>query len=45
MAAQLRLGLGHDHHVADADADLLVATGAQVDLPGLVRLDLADLGL
>ena len=45
VAAEVGGVEGHHHHVADPDADLLVAARAQVRLPGLVGLDPAHLDL
>lgn len=43
VPAQIRLEARHDHHMAEARPDLLLAAGAQIGLPGLKRLDPADL--
>ena len=43
MAPVFRHVEGHHHEVGDADTDLLVATGAQVRLARLERVDERDL--
>ena len=43
MAAEVGCLPGHDHEVAGAGRDVLVAAGADVTLGGLVGLDAPDL--
>jgi hypothetical protein len=43
VATILGGAVGHPDEVAHADGDVLVAARADVDLPGLVRLDAPDL--
>jgi hypothetical protein len=43
VASQVGRFMRHDDHVAHADADLLVAAGAEVRLAGLVGLHAPDL--